>query len=216
MIFQGPIAVDWRTGSLEDGALENSTRPNPRRLAGLLSANVHVAGRPEWLFVKTHTHAMQNRASYLSPANDAMFAAMETWWNRPPFRLHYVTAREAYNIVKAAEAGCSGDPNAYRDYLIPPPANRVIHCDLPWLLHSLLVEAYSRRSAGGRRAPGWSALPADRCGRWPAGCARWRPSSAAGELVGPARIEGDEPFGVDCESAVRLNRRGGVLRRLII
>jgi hypothetical protein len=35
--------------------------------------------------------------------------------------LHYVTAREAYNIVKAAEAGEQGDPGRYRDYLLPPP-----------------------------------------------------------------------------------------------
>ena len=41
-------------------------------------------------------------------------AAMERWWNRPPFRLHYLTAREAYNLVKAAEAGHSGDPNDFR------------------------------------------------------------------------------------------------------
>ena len=34
------------------------------------------------------------------------------------FRLHYVTAREMYNIIKAAEAGKSGDPSAYRDFQI--------------------------------------------------------------------------------------------------
>src|SRR5262249_32297077 len=48
--------------------------------------------------------------------------------------LHFVTAREAYNIVKAAEAGHSGNPNDYRDYLIPPPANRLIRCNRPWRL----------------------------------------------------------------------------------
>jgi hypothetical protein len=34
------------------------------------------------------------------------------------YRLHYVTAREAYNIVKAAEAGLTGNPEKYRDYLV--------------------------------------------------------------------------------------------------
>jgi hypothetical protein len=127
LIFQGTLAVDWATGCLEDGALENSSPPHPRRLAGWLNAHVHVRGRPEWVFVKVHTHAMQNRESFLSPASDAVFSAMEHWWNRPPFRLHYVTAREAYNLVKAAEAGHDGDPNAYRDFLLAPPANRVVH-----------------------------------------------------------------------------------------
>ena len=34
--------------------------------------------------------------------------------------LHYVTIREAYNLIKAAEAGESGDPEKYRNYLIKP------------------------------------------------------------------------------------------------
>jgi hypothetical protein len=38
--------------------------------------------------------------------------------------LHYVTAREVYNIIKAAEAGKGGDPNAWRDYILPPPPHR--------------------------------------------------------------------------------------------
>src|SRR5260370_26512543 len=83
---------------------------------------------------------MQNRKSFLGAGTDAMFAAMEHWWNRPPFRLHHVTAREAYNIVKAAEAGCHGDPNDFRDFLIPPPANRLIRCTGDFLLRHYTPE----------------------------------------------------------------------------
>jgi hypothetical protein len=136
LIFQGPVAIDWARGCLEDGALEDVSPAHPQRLRALLSAHVHVPGRPEWVFVKFHTHAMQNRASFLSSINEALFTTMETCWKRPPFRLHYVTAREAYNLVKAAEAGCSGDPNHYRDFEIPPPANRLVCCDAPWRLLS--------------------------------------------------------------------------------
>lgn len=152
MIFQGPIAIDWREGRLDEAALENSSPPHPRRLANWLSANVHVPGRPEWIFIKLQTHAMQNRETFLSADNDAVFAAMEKWWNRPPFRLHYVTAREAYNIVKAAEAGKSGDPNDYRDFEIAPPANRVVYCDAPWLLRSYTPECTHVEVAGGGAA----------------------------------------------------------------
>ncbi len=136
LMFQGPVSIDWRNGCLQDGAVEDYSPAHPRRLAGWLSAHVHVRGRPEWLFVKLHTHAMQNRKSFLGRPTDETFAAMEHWWTRPPFRLHYVTAREAYNIAKAAEAGHTGDPNDYRDYLVPPPANRVIACSSPWHLHT--------------------------------------------------------------------------------
>jgi hypothetical protein len=136
MIFQGPVGLDLRHGRWDDGALEDTSPPDPRRLASWLKGHVHVAGRPEWVFVKLHTHGMQNRTSFLGAGARAMFAAMERWWNRPPFRLHYVTAREAYNLVKAAEAGHSGDPNDFRDFVIPPPANRLIHCSGAWLLRS--------------------------------------------------------------------------------
>ena len=37
------------------------------------------------------------------------------------FKLHYVTAREMYNIIKAAEADEAGSPGDFRDYLIRPP-----------------------------------------------------------------------------------------------
>jgi hypothetical protein len=39
--------------------------------------------------------------------------------------LHYVTAREMFNIAAAAMDGSEGNPNDYRDYLLaPPPAAR--------------------------------------------------------------------------------------------
>ncbi len=136
MIFQGPTAINWGDGCVDDGMLENTSPAHPRRLAAWLAGHVHVTGRPEWVFVKLATHAMQNRASFLGSSTDAMFTAMEQWWNRPPFRLHYVTAREAYNIVKAAEAGHCGNPDDYRDFTVARPANRLISANLPYRLMS--------------------------------------------------------------------------------
>jgi hypothetical protein len=37
------------------------------------------------------------------------------------YALHYVSAREMYNIIKAAEAGEEGNPNTFRDYVLAPP-----------------------------------------------------------------------------------------------
>jgi hypothetical protein len=140
MIFEGPLVIDWRYGRFDDAAIETFAPPHPRRLDAWLSGNVHVPGRPEWVFVKLHTHAMQSRDAFLGPEMDALFEEMSKVWNRPPFRLHYATAREAYNLVKAAEAGHSGDPDDYRDFLIPPPANRRILCSRPWRLLSYAPE----------------------------------------------------------------------------
>jgi len=42
---------------------------------------------------------------------------------RRGLKLHYMTAREAYNVVKAAEDGQTGNPEDYRDWRIPRPLN---------------------------------------------------------------------------------------------
>jgi hypothetical protein len=136
LLVQGPLVLDWARGGFEDGALETFAPPAPQRLDLWLKAHVHVHGRPEWVFVKLHTHGMQSRSAFLSADLDALFASMNSRWNRRPFRLHYVTAREAYNIIRAAEAGHAGNPDQFRDFDIAAPANRRIHSDAPWrLLH---------------------------------------------------------------------------------
>jgi len=193
MIFQGPTAFDWRHGRIDDGSVENSSPPHPRRLGAWLKANVHVAGRPEWVFIKLHTHAMQNRASFLSPQCDATFAAMEEWWTRPPFRLHYVTAREAYNIVKAAEAGHAGNPDDYRDFLLPPPANRRLHCTAPWRLRSWSTD-HARVEL---LEPGLARLVFARAGlRSVTGRLREVEVHWQGDELASLRLEGDGPFEV--------------------
>jgi len=134
MLFQGPLTIDWRQGKFDSGALEKDSPPSPDRLSPWLQANVHVQGRPEWIFLKLFTHGIQNQNTVLGPAMAAMLSAMAEQWNRPPFRLHFVTAREAYNIAKAAEAGAHGNPNDYRDYEIPRPANRRLLSSAPYRL----------------------------------------------------------------------------------
>jgi hypothetical protein len=37
------------------------------------------------------------------------------------WRLHYVTAREMYNVARAAMDGKGGDPSAWLDYAVAPP-----------------------------------------------------------------------------------------------
>jgi len=53
---------------------------------------------------------------------DAMHAYLEQAYNDGErYVLHYVTAREMYNIARAAEDGCTGDPGRYRDHVLPAP-----------------------------------------------------------------------------------------------
>jgi hypothetical protein len=79
------------------------------------------------VFVKVHTHGTQERDidTLLGPPVDAMHAYLESAYNDGErYVLHYVTAREAYNIIKAAEAGATGNPHRYRDFELPPPPLR--------------------------------------------------------------------------------------------
>ncbi|MET0226033.1 MAG: hypothetical protein ABW187_06310 [Dokdonella sp.] len=130
MIVQGPLALNWRSRRfgivprIENSDVRRSGPPTPARVDAWVQAGIHVEGRPEWVFVKIHTHGTQERDidTLLGAEMDAMHTHLERVYNDGRnYVLHYVTARETYNIIKAAEAGKSGNPADYRDYQLPPP-----------------------------------------------------------------------------------------------
>jgi len=76
--------------------------------------------------VKVHTHGARARnfESYFSGAAQQLHSYLATRYNDGgEWALHYATARETYNIIKAAEAGETGNPNDYRNFLLPPYQN---------------------------------------------------------------------------------------------
>ena len=133
MIVQGPLGLNWRERRLglmpriENADVRRACPPTPARVDAWVRTGIHVEGRPEWVFVKVHTHGTQERDmdTLLGDAAHAMHHHLEAAYNDGVHHvLHYVTAREMYNIIKAAEAGKDGDPNAWRDFELPPPP----HC----------------------------------------------------------------------------------------
>jgi len=133
LIFQGPLTInwlDWRHKwhpTIEDGDInEHPTQGDPARIDAWIRQGIHVKGRPEWQFVKVFCHGAQDHKSVLGEATDKMFQYLGDKYNDgKKYRLHYVSSREAYNILKAAEAGKEGNPNEFRDYIIPPPNERL-------------------------------------------------------------------------------------------
>ncbi len=117
MLIQGPLLLDWgrrRRGllpRLENGCLQGSQPPSIERLDLWLRARVQVRTRPDWFFVKLHTHGA-NEINHEALLGDAMVRFHADLADRarkdPHFHYHYVTAREMYNLVKAAEAGWKG------------------------------------------------------------------------------------------------------------
>jgi hypothetical protein len=74
------------------------------------------------VFVKVHTHgAIESTArSLLGDGGRALHSALAMHRQRG-WTLHYVTARELYNVARAAMDGKTGDPSAYFDYIVKPP-----------------------------------------------------------------------------------------------
>lgn len=131
LMVTGPVAVARRDGRLtprlEYAALQAHDPASRARVDTWVRQNVHVAGRPEWTFVKVHTHGAPERQAkvLLGGGFEALHRALAEGYNDGTrWRLHYVTAREMFNIAVAAMDGKRGDPHAYRDYALPPPPLR--------------------------------------------------------------------------------------------
>jgi hypothetical protein len=124
LIFQGPITLRWN-GALEYSAIETYSRFRPERIATWIDADIHVHGRPEWIFVKVHTHGVQSADTLLEHDLPLMLEQLKSYCDSHGINLHYMTAREAFNVVKAAEEGKVGDPEDYRDFKIPKYRNMV-------------------------------------------------------------------------------------------
>ena len=130
LIFQGPLLLvpSPRLAKLflevENAEIHAAVPVTPRRVDAWMRANIHVEGRPEWRFIKTHTHgagSKEDADEILGPELDQALTYMEKAYNDGAhYVLHYVTAREAFNVARAAADGKQGDPRQYYDYLIPP------------------------------------------------------------------------------------------------
>jgi hypothetical protein len=126
-LVSGPLVFHRPEGGrlrLDDGQVTGVNGPRPDRTDAWVRAGVHVRGRPEWVFIKVHTHGCteRNRLPLLTRELDHLWTDLELRYNDGEhYRLHYVTAREAYNILRAAEDGREGNAGLYRDYEIAPP-----------------------------------------------------------------------------------------------
>jgi hypothetical protein len=127
LMITGPLSLAPRLGKppkIENTSLYETDPASPKRIRRWASQNIHIEGRPDWVFVKTHTHGAPDNeaASLLGPGGHALHRTLTTKYNDGrKWILHYVTAREMYNIAIAAMEGRSGNPNDYRDHRLPPP-----------------------------------------------------------------------------------------------
>lgn len=135
LLIQGPLSILWTGGRLgilprlENGNLTSGAPLTLKRLQAWVDTRVCVAGKPDWVFVKLHTHGAVERAwpTLLNAPMAGLHEMLQRHYNDGiRYALHYVTAREMYNLVCAATAGASGEPGDFLDFEItsPPRARR--------------------------------------------------------------------------------------------
>lgn len=124
LMVQGPLGLNWDDRKwgffprIENGDLTGANPPSADRLRLWLECNVGIENRPNWHFVKLHTHGAKpsNSSMLLGEPMRKFHAYLAKAWKREALKFHYVSAREMVNIIHAAEAGHSGDPGQFRDF----------------------------------------------------------------------------------------------------
>jgi hypothetical protein len=133
LIVQGPLGVNWKRRKwgilprLENAALTGVNPPTPDRVDLWVRQGIHVIGRPEWIFVKVHTHGFDpgSRSLFTDGRLVDFHRDLQRRYNDGvKWQLHYVAAREMANLVRAAMAGKGGDPGAWRDFEVRRPPFR--------------------------------------------------------------------------------------------
>jgi hypothetical protein len=125
ILITGPLLFDWSSRKfviiprLENSAITANQPLTPNRLGCLGSARISVEGRPDWVFIKMYCHGFfdQDQPAVIGQTmREALEEILELAERSRKFKLHFATAREAFNMIAAATEGYSGEPGLYRDY----------------------------------------------------------------------------------------------------
>jgi hypothetical protein len=126
IIFTGPLVFDWSRRikgipipRIDDGALAQNYPLSLGRLGRWRSAHISVEGRPEWLFIKLYSHGFFEWDQDLMIGEQMkrfMNDVLEFSHRTGEFKVHFASAREAFNMVMAALDNHDGEPGLYRDY----------------------------------------------------------------------------------------------------
>lgn len=123
LTVHGPLGLNWNRRKwgliprVENADLTGNNPPSQDRLDLWSRIGVHVLGRPEWRFVKLHTHGATPKTSDMF-LGQTMASFHKTLTDQKQFAVHYATAREMTNAIHAAEDGKTGNPADYFDYHI--------------------------------------------------------------------------------------------------
>jgi hypothetical protein len=106
LMVQGPLSVVLQI-RIENGNLSGSQPPARNRIPRWLQACVCVQQRPDWVFVKLHTHGAQESiaSQLLGPSMCDLHAGLREHAKQQGYAFYYVTARELTQLIHQAERG---------------------------------------------------------------------------------------------------------------
>jgi hypothetical protein len=135
LMIQGPLALDWHSRKcgllprLDNSGLDAGRHPSAQRFRLWERANVTVAGRPDWRFIKLHTHGAKERNADVllgSPMRSLHKSLARRAREHPGFYYYYVTACEMAQLVHAAEEDVR-DPAQVLSIVPRPEIADVLH-----------------------------------------------------------------------------------------
>lgn len=128
ILIQGPIHPFFKNKNpfglrVLGDSINSNTQMNERRVDLWVKTGIHIKGQRNWIIIKTHIHGAADADIVLGKEMDKIYKYIETKYNDgEDYLLHYVSARELYNIIKAIEDGKEGEnPEEYRNYKIMAP-----------------------------------------------------------------------------------------------
>jgi hypothetical protein len=130
VLITGPLLFDWQQRKagipwprLENGALTAKSSLKLSTFQLWRNAHIAVRGRPEWIFVKLYCHGFFDidQPKIIGSEMTRFLQEVLGYADRTgEFKLHFASAREAFNMVSAAIDGHEGNPGDYRDYRLKP------------------------------------------------------------------------------------------------
>lgn len=126
LIFTGPLVINWTrrikgfpVPRLDDSGLAANQPMDSARFNRWLNANITVKGRSDWVFIKLYCHGFFDHDQSACIGEDAVRffnEIIENGEKSGEYKVHFASAREAFNMVSAAIDGKNGNPHEFRDY----------------------------------------------------------------------------------------------------
>ena len=126
LMVQGPLGLTWNRRKwgviprIENGGLMATSPVTAFRIKDWISQSVHVTGAGEHIFVKIYAHGTQEKNMqwfFTDGGGERLLTGFISVATEMDVAVHFVSARESANIVKALEGETSKIENEMRNHL---------------------------------------------------------------------------------------------------